>query len=115
MTIIKKQAGPRMSQIVIHGETAYLSGQVGEIDTDITTQTQSVLAKIEALLAEAGSSKEHLLSATIWLKTMDDFAAMNSVWDEWVKDIVPPARACGESRLAHDSLLIEITITAAIA
>lgn len=115
MTIIKKQSGPRMSQIVIHGETVYLSGQVGDIDTDITTQTQTVLAKIEKLLADAGSSKEHLLSATIWLKSMDDFAAMNAVWDEWVKDIVPPARACGESKLAHESLLVEITITAAMA
>lgn len=115
MTIIKKQSGPRMSQIVIHGETVYLSGQVGDIDTDITAQTQTVLAKIEKLLADAGSSKEHLLSATIWLKSMDDFAAMNAVWDEWVKDIVPPARACGESKLAHESLLVEITITAAVA
>lgn len=115
MTIIKKQSGPRMSQIVIHGETVYLSGQVGDIDTDITTQTQTVLAKIEKLLADAGSSKEHLLSATIWLKSMDDFAAMNTVWDEWVKEIVPPARACGESKLAHESLLVEITITAAVA
>lgn len=115
MSIIKKQSGPRMSQIVIHGDTIYLSGQVGEINTDITAQTQSVLAKIEQLLADAGSSKEHLLSATIWLKDMADFAAMNAVWDEWVKDIIPPARACGESKLAHDDLLVEITITAAVA
>lgn len=115
MSIIKKQSGQRMSQIVIHGDTVYLSGQVGDVDTDITTQTQTVLAKIEKLLTDAGSSKEHLLSATIWLKTMDDFTAMNAVWDEWVKDVIPPARACGESRLAHDSLLVEITITAAIA
>src|SRR5699024_8280255 len=115
MTIIKKQAGHRMSQIVINGETAYLSGQVGEIDTDITMLKQSVMEKCEALVEDVGISKEHLLSATIWLKTMDDFAANNSVLYEWVKDIVPPARACGESRLAHDSLLIEITITASIA
>lgn len=115
MSIIKKQSGPRMSQIVIHGDTVYLSGQVGEINTDITAQTQSVLAKIEQLLADAGSNKEHLLSATIWLKDMADFAAMNAVWDEWVKDIIPPARACGESKLAHDDLLVEITITAAVA
>ena len=115
MTIIKKQSGPRMSQIVIHGNTVYLSGQVGDINTDITAQTQTVLAKIEQLLADAGSSKDHLLSATIWLKDMTDFEAMNAVWDEWVKDIIPPARACGESKLAHESLLVEITITAAVA
>lgn len=115
MTIIKKQSGPRMSQIVIHGNTVYLSGQVGDINTDITTQTQTVLAKIEQLLTDAGSSKEHLLSATIWLKDMADFTAMNAVWDEWVRDIIPPARACGESKLAHESLLVEITITAAVA
>lgn len=115
MSIIKKQTGPRMSQIVIHGDTVYLSGQVGDVNTDITTQTKTVLTKIENLLQEAGSSKEHLLSATIWLKDMNDFAAMNAVWDDWVKDIIPPARACGESKLAHESLLVEITITAAIA
>ncbi len=113
MSIQKKQVGPRMSQIVIHNDTVYLSGQVGEINTDITAQTQSVLSKIEALLLDAGSNKESLLSATIWLKDMNDFAAMNAVWDQWVGDIQPPARACGESRLAHDDLLVEITIVAA--
>lgn len=113
MTIEKKQSNARMSQIVIHGETIYLSGQVGNAENDITGQTQDVLRKIEALLADAGSDKAHLLSATIWLKDISDFQAMNAVWDEWVSDVVPPARACGESHLANDALLVEITITAA--
>ncbi len=113
MTISKKSIGPRMTQIVEHNGTIYLSGQVGEVGDSVTAQTESVLRKIEALLVEAGSSKAHLLMATIWLKNMDDFAAMNAVWDAWVADIQPPARACGESRLAHDDLLVEITITAA--
>lgn len=113
MTIEKKQSNACMSQIVIHGETIYLSGQVGNAENDITGQTQDVLRKIEALLADAGSDKAHLLSATIWLKDISDFQAMNAVWDEWVSDVVPPARACGESRLANDALLVEITITAA--
>lgn len=103
----------RMSQIVKHNETIYLAGQVGDASLDITGQTQDMLAKVDALLAEAGSDKCNILQATIWLADMKDFAALNAVWDEWVPAGHAPARACGEAALARPELLVEILVVAA--
>lgn len=112
MTITRIEPGKRMSQAVIHGDTIYLSGQC-EVGATVTEQTQAVLAEIERLLAEAGSSKAHMLMAQIWLADMGDFAEMNAVWDAWVADITPPARATGESKLATPDYKVEIIVTAA--
>jgi len=104
----------RMSRIVMHQGTIYLCGQVCEDRTaSIEVQTQETLAKIDGLLAEVGSSKEKILSATVYVKTMDDFAGMNSVWDAWVPKGHAPARACVQAEMASSSLLVEITIIAA--
>ena len=73
-----------------------------------------VLEKIEALLGAYGSDKRHLLTATIYLKDMKDFAAMNEVWDGWIEDGFEPARACVEASLASESLAVEIVVTAAL-
>jgi enamine deaminase RidA (YjgF/YER057c/UK114 family) len=113
MTIARLHPGPRMSQAVIHGGTVYLAGQVGEPGESVTKQTQSVLAQIDGLLAEAGSAKSKVLSATIWLADMADFAEMNAVWDAWVGGQHPPARATGEAKLATPSHKVEIIIIAA--
>lgn len=110
----KLHSDQRMSQIVIHNETIYLSGQVGNADEDISAQTLTTLEKIKALLEEVGSDKSKILSATVWLKDMSDFDAMNAVWEKWFSDVVPPARACGESALASPELLVEITVIAAV-
>ena len=90
MSIVRLDKGARMSEAVIHGNTVYLAGQVAE-GADVATQTRAVLANIDALLARAGSSKANILSATIWLADMADFAEMNSVWDAWVDKENPPA------------------------
>jgi len=111
--MLKLNSNERMSQIVVHNQTVYLSGQVGAIDEDVSAQTLTCLIKIKNLLEEVGSDKSKILSATVWLKDMKDFAAMNKVWDQWFEDTQPPARACGESVLAHANLLVEITVIAA--
>jgi enamine deaminase RidA (YjgF/YER057c/UK114 family) len=114
MSIIRKHTGQRMSQIVIHGDTVYLAGQVAaDATADIAVQTQQVLDKIEALLHEAGSGTDKILSAQIWLASMGHFAQMNEVWDAWLPDGTAPARACIEARLASPDLLVEIGIVAA--
>ena len=105
--------GTRMSQAVIHNGTVWLAGQVGEPGTSVTEQTQAILAKIEKLLAEAGSDKTRILQATIWLADMADFAEMNAVWDAWVAPGHSPARACGESKLATPDYTVEIIVVAA--
>jgi enamine deaminase RidA (YjgF/YER057c/UK114 family) len=113
MSITRIDQGPRMSQAVVHGDTVYLAGQVGAPGESVTLQTRAVLAQIEGLLARVGSSKAHLLSATIWLADMDDFAEMNAVWDAWVADVGAPTRATGESKLAGPEYRVEIIVTAA--
>ena len=113
MTIRRIEPGPRMSQAVVHGNTAYLAGQVGAPGESVTAQTRAVLAQIDRLLAEAGSDKSRILSATIWLADIADFAAMNSVWNNWVDPANPPARATGESRLAAPEYRVEIIVVAA--
>ena len=115
MTIQRMQTGQRMSRIVIHNGTVYLCGQVAKTrDGDIQTQTRETLDKIEALLAEAGSDKNHLLSVTIYLKDMADFAEMNSVWDNWVEEGHAPARACVHAAMASPELRVEMSVTAAV-
>jgi len=112
MTIKRIETGPRMSQAVVHGNTVYTAGQVAEGAT-VTEQTTAILAQIDALLAEAGTDKSKLLSATIWITDMDNFAEMNAVWDAWVSQGNTPARACVESRLALPKFLVEIGVIAA--
>ena len=113
--ITRVKTSERASMIVRHGDVIYLSGQVAEDpEADIQDQTRSVLARIDALLAEAGSDNEHLLSATIYLRDIaNDFAAMNEVWNDWVPRGHAPARACVEARMARSHLLVEISVVAA--
>ncbi|USQ95473.1 RidA family protein [Caulobacter sp. RL271] len=113
MTITRLHSGPRMSQAVIHGDTIYLAGQVGAPGKSVTEQTETILGQIDALLAETGSVKSKVLSATIWLADMADFAEMNAVWDVWVGGQDAPARATGEAKLATPDYKVEIIIVAA--
>jgi enamine deaminase RidA (YjgF/YER057c/UK114 family) len=87
---------------------------VGAPGQPVAVQTEAVLAAIEELLAQAGSDKSKILSATIWLADMGDFAEMNSVWDTWVDRANPPARATGEARLAAPDYQVEIIVVAAL-
>ena len=105
----------RMSKIVIHNDTVYLCGQVAKDSNDnIKEQTRTMLEKVDDLLKRAGSDREHILSATIYIKDMKYFAEMNEVWDAWVIEGHSPARACVEASLARAELLVEVSIIAAL-
>ncbi|QND65318.1 MULTISPECIES: RidA family protein [Mesorhizobium] len=114
MSIRRIDVGPRMSQIVIHGDTVYLAGQVGQPTGNVASQTRDILAAVDGLLAKAGSDKTKILQAIIWLADMSTFAEMNAEWDKWVPQGNTPARATGEAKLAGPEYLVEIIITAAI-
>lgn len=113
MTIARIDQGPRMSEAVIHRDTIYLAGQIGVPGESVADQTKTALAEIDALLAKAGSDKGHLLMATIWLADMNDFAEMNTVWDQWITGHPAPARATGEAKLADPGYKVEVIIIAA--
>jgi enamine deaminase RidA (YjgF/YER057c/UK114 family) len=109
------QVGPRMAQAVMYNGAVHIAGQVADNrKADIEGQTRDVLAKIDALLAEAGTSKSKLVAVNIFLPHITDFEAMNRVYDAWIDPARPPARACVEARLADPDLRIEITAIAAL-
>ena len=111
--IIRLDKSARMSQSVSYGNLVWLAGQVGTAGTSVTDQTKDILARIDTLLAASGSDKSRLLQAIIWLADMTDFAEMNVVWDAWVDPDNPPARACGEAKLAAPGYTVEIIVVAA--
>lgn len=115
MAIDRIDTGTRMSRIVIHNHTAYLCGQVAKDESDdISGQTATTLEKVEQLLAQIGSNKSKILSVTIYVADMADFAAMNAVWDAWVATDQAPARACVEAKMARPELLVEMSVIAAV-
>ena len=107
--------GRRSTEATIHDECIYLSGMTPE-DTsqDITGQTKKVLAKVKALLENAGSGRTTILSALIFLADMNDLAAMNAVWDDWIVAEASPARAAIQAKLSDPNAKIEITVVAAL-
>lgn len=115
MTIKRIKTGPRMSEAVIHGDKVYLAGQAADDPVpSVEKQTQQILANIDKLLAEAGTSKDKLLKANIWLSDIRSFGEMNKVWEAWVSKGNTPARATVEARLVAPEYLVEIMVEAAL-
>ncbi len=115
MAIQRLHTEKRYSEIVIHNGTVYLAGQLADdYAGDVAEQTRQTFANIDRLLAEAGSDKAQILSLTIYLKDMADYAAMNAVWDAWVAEGAAPARACVEAKLYDPAVLVEIMLVAAL-
>ena len=115
MSIRRIEAGPRMSQAVIHGNTVYLAGQIAANPVpSVGRQTKQILGQIDKLLKAAGTSKAKLLTANIWLTDIRGFAEMNEAWDAWVSKDNTPARATVQAALAGPQFLVEIMVTAAL-
>ena len=114
MTIQRLHPGKRLSQGVVHGNLVYSAGIVADDPLpDAKKQTAQILAQIDRLLAEGGSDKGRILTATIWLSDMRHYAAMNEAWDPWVEQGSTPARACVEAKLAAPQYWVEIRVVAA--
>ena len=120
--LVRLDASARYSEAVVArgsggGGTIHLAGQVATDDAlaDCATQTRSVLAQVDALLARAGSDKSRLLSATVYLTSLEHFAAMNEVYAKWLPAGCAPARATvGNVTLANPKWLVEIVVVAAL-
>ncbi|MBI1686987.1 RidA family protein [Caulobacter hibisci] len=105
----------RWSDAVVAGGLVFLSGHVAEetVGGSVLEQTKEVLAQIDDTLAQAGTDKSKLVSATIHLADIGQIAAMNAAWDAWVDPENPPARTTVEARLASPDYAVEITVAAA--
>jgi enamine deaminase RidA (YjgF/YER057c/UK114 family) len=116
MALKRIDAGKRMSMAVIHNGMAYLAGFVAEENKgkSVLEQTKEILSAIDATLKKAGTSKENIVKANIWLTDIGTFAQMNEAWDGWVTPGVTPARATVESKLAAPGYDVEIMVEAAI-
>ncbi|AOF89316.1 RidA family protein [Sinorhizobium sp. RAC02] len=108
--------GKRLSHVLVHNGIAYVTGQVpADRNQDVSGQTVQVLARIDELLAKAGTDKSKILFAQVWLKhVVSDFAAMNKAWEDWIPEDALPARATVEANLAAENILVEIAVQAAV-
>jgi enamine deaminase RidA (YjgF/YER057c/UK114 family) len=107
--------GPRLSEMAVHNGVVYLAGQVpDDITQDITGQTAQVLAMVDRLLLEAGSNRQRILMAQIFLADLADYDGMNQAWDAWVPAGHAPPRATVQAALANPGWRIEIVVTAAV-
>jgi 2-iminobutanoate/2-iminopropanoate deaminase len=113
--------GPYSQAILVDGKFLYLAGQIPLdpksskiVEGDIKVQTRQVLKNIEAVLLAAGASFQSVVKTTVFLKDMNDFAAMNEVYAEYLS-ISAPARSTVEvARLPKDAR-VEIEVVAVIA
>lgn len=114
MTKIERhEKNERLSRIVVHNGTIYLSGLTADDrQADTAGQTRQILKKADDLLGRVGSDRSQLLFAQIWLKDAGDFDAMNKAWVDWLDGAEPPARATVGASFALPDIRVEIQFTA---
>jgi len=105
---------PRWSDATIFNGIAHFVEVAADTEQDITSQTTQILAQAEATLADIGSDKSQLLSATIYLTNVDNAAAFNSLWEAWLPTGCAPSRACLKVELLDPKMLVEIAFVAAV-
>ncbi|MEH7300957.1 2-iminobutanoate/2-iminopropanoate deaminase [Neobacillus drentensis] len=107
------------SQGIIVNNLFYSSGQIpltaeGDLVTgDVKEQTHQVFKNLQAVLTEAGASFETVVKATVFIKSMDDFAAINEVYGEYFSTH-KPARSCVEVARLPKDVLVEIEVIALV-
>jgi enamine deaminase RidA (YjgF/YER057c/UK114 family) len=111
-------SGPyKFSNTVVHNGVVYLAGQVAGAEgfsQPVREQIRLVLARIDELLEGVGSGRDRMLSVTVLLKDINDFAVLNEEWDAWVDPAHLPARATMQAELASPDILVELIVTAAL-
>jgi 2-iminobutanoate/2-iminopropanoate deaminase len=123
MNVIQTQNAPAAigpySQGIVVNNIFYSSGQIpltaeGQMVTgDIKDQTHQVFKNLQALLAAAGASFDTVIKATVFIKNMDDFAAINEVYGQYFNSH-KPARSCVEVAKLPKDALIEIEVVALV-
>jgi 2-iminobutanoate/2-iminopropanoate deaminase len=114
--------GPYNQAIAATGKMIFVAGQIalepqtGEIvgGTDVAKQTEQVMANLRAILEAAGASFAHVVKTGVFLKDMNDFAAMNGVYAQYFQEETAPARACVEVARLPKDVLVEIDCIAVI-
>ena len=107
-------------QATVHNGFVFTSGQIpldpatgAVVEGDVTVQTRRVLDNVKAILAEAGADFANVVKTTVFLKNMDDFAAMNAVYAEYYPTECPARSAVQVAKLPKD-VLVEIETIASL-
>ena len=104
---------PIMHRVVEHNGIVYVGGTTCDDESlDMAGQTREILAKLDKYLAEAGTDKTKLLSATIFVTDLNKKPEMDKVWKEWIDPSLLPSRATVGVADLGDTTLIEIVVTA---
>ena len=110
--------GPYSQAIKVNG-MVFTSGQIpldpatGELETDIKLATKRSLENLKAILEEAGTSLDKVVKTVVFLKNMDDFAAVNEVYATYFT-VNPPARSCVAVAMLPKDAVVEIEAVAVI-
>ena len=117
MSIQRIDTKPTYSEIVIHNNTVYLSGQVAQqyAGQDFKSQAKEVFSMVDFHLQRVGSSKGKILNLQVFLTDPENYGAMNKVFLEWMPEGKAPARntICGV-KFPNPGWAIEVVVTAAI-
>ena len=106
-------SAPTRSRAVVYNGVVHAVAASPEKTPSVYDQTRLALAVIDRSLAEAGSDKSRILTATVFLVDMSRKAEMNRAWDEWVARDAAPMRACIGAALEGEDL-VEIIVQAAV-
>lgn len=114
--------GPYNQAIVASGQMIFVAGQIpldpvsGQIvgEGDVAAQTERAIANLMAILEAGGATVENVVKTSVFLKDMNDFAAMNAVYAKYFGDESAPARACVEVARLPKDVLVEIECIAVI-
>ena len=113
MNIERIQPGVWNTRAVVHGDLVFLSGMVADDKSlSMKGQTEQVLAKIDEVLAAAGTSKSRILTSTVYLADIDAKDEMNEAWMAWIDKDNLPARAAIGAALTPGTQ-VEIKVCAA--
>jgi enamine deaminase RidA (YjgF/YER057c/UK114 family) len=116
MNIERHHTGSRISRVVVHNGIAYLAGILAlqKAGGTVAEQTRDILGMIDRLLAEVGTDKSRLLTASIFLADIRTAEEMNEVWEAWLPEGAAPARTTVEGRATSRQHAVKIAVTAAI-
>ena len=104
---------PTRSRAVVYNGVVHAVAVSPDKTPSVYDQTRLALAAIDRTLAEAGTDKNRILTATVFLVDMGRKAEVNRAWDEWVARDGPPMRACIGATLEGEDL-VEIVVQAAV-
>ena len=104
---------PLYSEVITHGNTVYISGHGVNTSSDIRKQTAAVLDRIEKCLQTAGTSMRNVLKCNVYLRHLEDYAAMNEVYRGRFGPEPPVRTTLAVAGIPLDGCLVEIEVIAA--